>query len=375
MTKVCHVTSVHTNSDVRIFEKECTSLAKKKEYDVYFVAPGKTFVKNNVNIVGIGEKPISRLERFIFFSRKAYKTALDLDAEIYHIHDPELLRFALKIKKKGKKVIYDSHEDTVEDISRKDYIPYLLRNVITKMFKKYLNNVVAKIDAIITVTPRIVDKFSKVNKNVFLVTNYPIVDSASIVEKTSMECNETTTLCFAGGIDPMWSHEYILRAINSLDNVKYTLFGAGDESYLDKLRMLPGWNKVDYRGRVPFNVVNEELWNADIGIALCQYVLDKNNEGTLGNTKLFEEMLHALPVIATDYTLWAEIVEGEKCGICVNPTDVGQIRDAIVTLIQNPELAKEMGQNGKAAVIKKYNWCSQESILFEVYSILQGKVM
>ena len=368
--KVCHITSAHSNSDVRIFEKECTSLAKKKDYDVYLVAPGKSYKKNNVNVVGIGEKPNSRLRRFVFFSRKACRTALNLDADIYHIHDPELLQFALKMKKKGKKVIYDSHEDTVEDIRRKDYIPWFLRTFITMVFGKYLDNVASKIDAIITVTPRIVAKFKPINNNVFLVTNFPIVESTNLVIKSRLRDNKTTTLCFAGGIDPMWSHEYILKAIDGLDNIKYILFGTGNEDYIEKLRLTPGWDKVDYRGKVPFEVVNRELWNADIGIALCQYVLDKNNEGTLGNTKLFEEMLHALPVIATDYTLWAEIIEGENCGVCVNPTNVERIKEAIVMLKENSALAKKMGNNGRDAVIKKYNWYSQESVLFEVYDSL-----
>ena len=38
MIKVCHMTSAHKSSDVRIFEKECVSLAKKEEYEVYLLS-------------------------------------------------------------------------------------------------------------------------------------------------------------------------------------------------------------------------------------------------------------------------------------------------------------------------------------------------
>ena len=102
-TRICHVTSVHNSDDVRIFEKECVSLAKKDEYEVYLVAPGESRNDKNVSVIGIGEKPSSRIRRMINFSKNAYKEALKADADIYHLHDPELLRYALSFKKKGKK--------------------------------------------------------------------------------------------------------------------------------------------------------------------------------------------------------------------------------------------------------------------------------
>lgn len=364
--RICHVTSAHSSTDVRIFEKECTSLAKKKEYEVFLVAPGESYIKNDVNIVGIGERPESRMKRFTGFAKEAYKAAVKVDADVYHFHDPELLQFALKFKKMGKKVIYDSHEDTVEDIKRKEYIPKILRNIIMTVFERYLNNVSSKIDAVITVTPRIVEKYKKNNDKVYLVTNYPIVDSVSLEKEHRKE--EKTILCFAGGISSQWSHEYILEAIDDIDDVEYVFFGTGSQEYVDKLSEMPGWRKADYRGKVPFDVVNRELWNADIGMALCQYVLDADRTGTLGNTKLFEMMLHELPVIATDYSLWREVVEGNDCGICVDPTNVSQIKEAIRNLMADRERAKQMGKNGRAAVLREYNWDSQEKVLYSAYS-------
>jgi glycosyltransferase involved in cell wall biosynthesis len=364
--KICHITSAHNSSDVRIFEKECTSLAKIPEYEVFLVAPGKSYVKNNVTVVGIGEIPKKRIERSGKFALKAYKTALNLDADIYHLHDPELLQFALKLKATGKKVIFDAHEDTVEDIKRKKYIPVMLRSSVGAGFEAFLGKVSSKLDAIISVTPRIVEKYRKYNDNVHLVTNYPIIDNAEppVSEKSDKE----TVLCFAGGVSEQWSHEYILDVVNELDNVKYLFFGSGEKSYIDKLKGNKGWSKADYRGRVPFDVVNKELWNGNIGMALCQYVLDADRTGTLGNTKIFEMMLHELPVIATDYTLWKEVVESEKCGICVDPTNVEQIKQAIKTLMEDKVLAKEMGKNGRKAILEKYNWKSQEESLYNTYS-------
>lgn len=364
--KICHVTSAHNSTDIRIFEKECTSLAKKIEYDVFLVAPGESYEKNNVKIVGIGDRPDSRIKRFLRFSKKAYATALSINADVYHLHDPELLQFALKLKKKGKKVIYDSHEDTVEDINRKEYIPFFLRTVIAKSFERFLDNVASKIDAIISVTPRIVNKYKEVNNNVYLVTNYPIINylKENLIEKK--EVNKKV-LFFAGGVSAQWSHEYIIDAIQNMDDVNYIFFGPGEKEYIDSLKKREGWKNAEYKGKVPFDVVDKELWKADIGMAICQYVLDKDRTGTLGNTKLFEIMLHGIPVIATDYSLWKEIVEGKNCGICVEPSNIEQIRDAINKIKNNPDMARTMGINGRNAVLREYNWESQERTLYQAY--------
>ena len=174
---------------------------------------------------------------------------------------------------------------------------------------------------------------------------------------------------------PMWSHDRILEAINGLDDVKYVFFGAGENDYIEHLKEIDGWEKSEYRGKVPFDTVNRELWNADIGMALCQYIFGEDKEGTLGNTKLFEEMLHELPVIATDFRLWKEIVEGNDCGICVDPNDVNQIKDAVTLLMKEPERAKKMGKNGRKVILEKYNWKSQEKNLFEAYDMLKTEIV
>ena len=72
MIKVCHMTSAHKPTDIRIFEKECVSLAKKEEYDVYLVAKGESYQSKNVNIVGIGKINRGRISRMLFTAKDIY---------------------------------------------------------------------------------------------------------------------------------------------------------------------------------------------------------------------------------------------------------------------------------------------------------------
>ena len=368
MITICHVSSVHNGTDVRIFEKECTSLAKAG-YNVKIIANGESYKKNNVEVFGMGQPPEGRLNRAFSYSDKVIKKAIGVDADIYHLHDPELLRFAKQLKKKGKIVIYDSHEDTISDINRKEYIPTILRKTIATILNIFFKTTLKKVDGIVTVTPDLVNKLSKYNKNICMVTNYPIVDRYECEKKQEIK-QELTKLFFAGGISSMWSHEIILESIKDIANIEYILYGPTEIGYLDSLKKHDSWGKVDYRGRVPFHTVDKAMWQADIGIAVMQYIRGEDKTGTLGNTKLFEIMLHKLPVIATDYILWKEIIEKYNCGICVNPNDSEQIKNAILYLINNPKEAMEMGENGRKAVLAKFNWATQEKVLFDFYEKL-----
>jgi glycosyltransferase involved in cell wall biosynthesis len=81
-------------------------------------------------------------------------------------------------------------------------------------------------------------------------------------------------------------------------------------------------------------------------------------------------MAAGLPVIASNFPLWKEIVEGNKCGLTVDPLNPKEIAQAIEYLIEHPELRQEMGENGRRAVIEKYNWEQEAEKLLALYQRL-----
>ena len=362
MVKVCHMTSAHKSTDVRIFHKQCISLAKAG-YDVYLVAQGDSYESNGVKIIGVPPITGGRLKRMTQGAKATYKKALEIDADIYQIHDPELLPYALKLKKKGKKVIFDSHENFLETLLEKPYIPIMMRPMLYCFFKVYYSFIVKKYDAVITVTPHIYEKLIKFNKNTYIITNYPIV--ADVNEKKEYTISQN--IIFAGGISRQWCHHTIIKALEKC-NVRYVLLGSIKEKYLNELKTFPQWESVDFLGNVSFSEVSKKLSEASVGIAIAEYSRNTNYKmGTMGNTKIFESMMAALPVICTDFVLWKEIIDKYNCGICVNPNDTDEISNAINWLIGNPEIAKVMGQNGRRAVIEEFNWSVEENKLYELY--------
>lgn len=360
--KVCHFTSAHTSQDERIFFKECVSLAQHG-YETHIVAKGDSYEKSGIHIHGVGYPSGGRLSRMTSFAKRVYEEALALDADIYHFHDPELLHYGLKLKRKGKKVIFDSHENTVEQIEEKDWIPGLIRRPLTVVFDWYQKNICRQFDAVISVTPHICDYFRSVNPRTEMITNYPAYLPLPNVEKAACP-----TLCFAGGIAEQWCHRQIIQALEQVDCCIYRLCGDDDSDYFASLKELPAWEKVDYIGRIPHEEVFAMLASCHIGMSLLQHNRNAGGAmGTMGNTKIFEEMMAGLPVICTNFILWQEFVERYHCGICINPENVDEIAAAIRYLLDHPDEARQMGENGRRAVKEEFNWGVEEKKLLALY--------
>lgn len=359
-TVICHVTSVHPWNDGRIFRKECTSLAK--QYEVYLIAPNvDDNTVNNVHIKGV-VLSLSRLSR-LFQLRRVLKKMKEINADIYHFHDPELISLGLKMKKRCKIIIYDSHEDTPLDISMKPYLPKWFRTVLSKFYAVYERMILKKYDALVTVTPTIVERLKSINKNITQITNYPLYQDLSAGR--SFEKN----ICFAGGVSASWMHGNIIDSLSDT-NVNYLMAGPASDNYIKELSQKSNWGKVNYYGIIDHSKVIELYHHSLAGMALYDYNGYLGTEGSLGNTKLFEIMQAGVPVIATDFRLWRNIVKKYDCGICVNPRNVDEIRNAIKYLEENPEQVKKMGDNGILAFKEEFNWNTQEALLFDFYSNL-----
>src|SRR5438445_4359891 len=97
--RVAHLTAVHPADDVRIFAKECRSLAAAG-YAVDLVAPGDIGgVLDGVRLHGVPVPRGGRLGRMTRTVRDVYRAARRLDADLYHVHDPELLPVALLLRR------------------------------------------------------------------------------------------------------------------------------------------------------------------------------------------------------------------------------------------------------------------------------------
>lgn len=364
--KVCHVTSAHNRYDGRIFLKQCTSLANNG-YDVILVCcdnlPNE--IKDGVHIISTNKKFNSVYDRFFNSKKVLKKKCLEINADIYEFHDPDLLSLALDIKKLGKKVIFDSHEDYPALFLERDWIPKLLKRILSNFYEMKEKRVFKKLDYIICVADYQIERINKINTNVSIITNYPIIKNIEIRKKRD---DNVTKLCFAGGVRDYWNHDTIIKVINNIDNVKYTLAGNYTNNYFKYLSELPGFEKLCFLGKIDHNKVEDLYYNSDIGMALCSYRPNTGyKKGSMGITKIFEYMMYEIPVIFTDFEVFLTILEEGKFGIAVNPYSESEVKAAIEYLIKNPKEAIEMGKRGRQLIIDTYNWETQIPILLNIY--------
>ena len=364
MTKITHLTSAHPRYDTRIFIKMCCSLAKKECYDVSLVvadAQGDE-VKSGVRIFDVGKKS-GRIRRILGTTKEVFLKAKSLESDIYHLHDPELLPVGLKLKKLGKTVIFDAHEDLPKQILGKSYLHPWIRHVLSRLMAMYERYACGKFDAIVTATPYIRDKFSEItNARIVDINNFPII--TEFKEDISWREKEDA-VCYIGGIARIRGIVEIVKALEYTDNIKLLLAGKFSEIETEtEVKACAGWQHVEELGFLGRKEVAEVLHRSKAGLVTLHPIV--NYQDALP-VKMFEYMAAGVPVISSDITLWRRIVEESSCGLCVDPLDPKAIAEAINYIVSHPQEAEQMGRNGQKAVLTKYNWGIEEQKLYKLY--------
>ncbi len=364
--KVCHMTDAHVQEDIRIFHKECISLARHG-FDIYQVSRGKKYEKDDVHLIGIGEISGNRLLRMTRAAKKVYQAAKDLDADIYHIHDPELLPYGLKLKVQGKKVIFDSHEDVPAQIMDKAWIPVFLRKAVSALYRLYETRVVKRLDAVIAATPYIAKQFQKRAKKVVVVNNYPKLDDIQFHDKPFQQ--RERIVCYAGGINENRGEKVMIEAMKGVDGV-LILAGKHEKKVISNSvasggGVLENRKIVEYVGNLSRAEVDKLYGKSRVGIMIYQPIA---NHVKASPNKLYEFMAAGLPVLISNFPMWQKFVEENRCGFCVDPLNVEEVRALCQYMLNHPEECQEMGRNGRFAVEEKYNWEKEENALIGLYN-------
>ena len=373
--KVCILTSVHPPFDTRIFHKQAKSLVKAG-YDVILIAQhDKDEVVDGVKIVALPE-PENRLWRLLG-TWKVFNLASEQKADVYHLHDPELLPVGvlLKLFTKGK-VIYDVHENAKWDIVTKSWLLKAARRPLSLMYRLTEKLSFPFIDEIIIAEDSYIKNYKKHN-NILALRNYPML---SYVGKSSEVKPSRPTLVYVGGISEARGVLELVQSTRLLkpkyENILLILVGqiysiSLEEKIHKLLEQFGLQDNVRLVGKVKHEEIYDILLRCHIGMAILHP--EPNYIESLP-TKLFEYIAAGLPVIASNFPLWKEIIEGNNCGLTVNPLNPREIAKAVEYLLEHSDEARKMGENGRKAVVEKYNWETESKKLIAVYEdLLKGR--
>jgi len=365
--RVCHLTSVHHRNDTRIFVKEIPALVDAG-YDVsVVVADGKGDEQRpGHNLYDVGASK-GRINRIFKHTGKVREKALAINADVYHFHDPELIPVGLHLTKKGKKVIYDIHEDVPRDIQSKDWIPKLLRGVVAWCFEKYEDRASRKLSALVTATPFINERFRKINPRAVNINNYPIIEE---LDESTPWSEKERAVCYIGEITRIRGAEEMVKAMDEVDGKLYLAGKYEVDSLREKLHEMPSHSKLEDMGFVDRETYASILAKSMAGLVI--FYPESNHINAQPN-KIFEYMSAGVPVIGSNFPLWKDILEKDECGICVDPMKPIEIARASNQLLDNPELAERMGNRGRVLVREKYNWEQEITKLLELYKTFESE--
>lgn len=365
--RICHFSTVHIRTDVRIFYKECASLSAAG-YEVHLVvadSKGNECI-NGIRIHDIG-KISNRIIRIMLSPVKIFLKIISLKCVVYHFHDPELLLVGLFLKLFTKaKVIYDAHECYAEYFLHKEYLNKSIRPMFSAIIKFVERLTAGRFDSVITTTEYQAARLSGINPHLEIIYNYPLLSEWRHFDQQP-EPGKERAICYIGSISEERGISQVIKAIEHIDCVFHLAGSYAIPAYRNEIMSFAGWKKVIEHGYVNRDQAAEIISKSMIGVVL---LLPKPNHLISHSTKIFEYMAGGIACLVPDFPIWQDIVEKHKCGICVDPNDVELISQRLEYMLNNPELMQEMGQKGKQLVHSSYNWESQIPKLLDIYKTI-----
>ena len=297
--------------------------------------------------------------------------------DIIHVHNPPDTLFILGFfyKLLGKKFIFDHHDLSPELFlsrfsSRKNIVYEALA-----LIERFTCMVADKVITTNESYREIEVKRDRVNlKDIFVVRNGPDLDRVRLVEPDpKLKMMNKIILCYVGDINPQDGVDYLLRSIRHLvfdlkrADFYCVVIGTGDAlSDLEKMaEKLEIKDYVWFTGYIPDKDMIRYLSTADICV-------DPDPSSPLNDystwIKIMEYMALEKPIVAFD--LEETRFSAQDSAIYIKPNDELEFAKAIVTLMDNPELRKRLGEIGRKRVEEELAWKHTSKNLIEAYKSL-----
>lgn len=359
LRRVLLLSTVHPATDPRIVGKIAPTLSEY--YEVKILLPGQPPSLHLCHIRMPFFKNI--LFRVLLCHPLAFVECLLFRPHIVHIFVAELLPLAFVFRWLGAEVIYEVQENLYKKIPLKSYN----RGWLFERLFRYFDQKARRTFKFILTEDAYLDEYQNLEKSYAVVHNFASPELLSI--PPPIPDFQHPTFFYAGVITYERAFDTMLKALvlvkEKYPSVRLRLFGHLRVSEKN-LNESPDYQAVRenlvFYGYLPQKEVFECAKDALAGIALLKPVGDYADSYP---TKLFDYMALGLPVITSDLPLLRAVVQPVNCGFCVSPYDAEALAKRMVWMIEHPEQWKEMGENGRKAVLEKYHW--EKNKLLEIY--------
>ena len=372
--KIAILSSVHLALDNRVFYREARTLADAG-YDVNLIAVhDRNEMKDGVRIRALPR--VARSRRPLLW-RALYRMAVATEADAYHIHDPELLLLTPLLRRStGRPTIYDIHEANADFIAVKDYLPAVVRRPLAALFRRLEPRLAQGENGLIFADDAIATDFATFSGPTATLFNFP---ARTLIERGSAAAHAPRpepVVLYLGGLERNRGAALMVAAfaevVARMPAARLLIVGHFMPPDLEKeVRADAASRGIDHAvtitGRVPFESIGDYLSHAAVGWVGWQPVA-KNRKNI--PTKLFEYMAYGLPVVSSDLPSTQPFVEPGVNGMLVTATSPSEHAAALLRLLDEPEMAIQMGQAGRRLVETRYNWEAMASRLLALYETI-----
>ena len=364
---ICHLTTVHSADDVRIFYKECMSLSKKSNYHVVICAPGNIPIPSKIMHYKIKSRNSIRPIRILMSQITAAKLVFKIKADIWHLHDPELLPMAVVLIILKRKVVWDSHENYFEQFDRsvdyRTYIPRILRPFLRYLMYALLRYIDANATGIVCATKNIASSYR--NPNLEVVGNESILNEF-ILCKPSFE---NKNALYIGQPSSMQHFYEIVEAIERIPELNLVVACRNFNQDLRQLVLNKLGKRFIYLGWLDRKALADVVSHSTIGFVTYSSSLNHSNNKP---NKYFEFCAAGLPIVATPTKSNIELIKSSSAGILADGFDSNAIEFALKEIIASEKKWQNLSESGKQWAKLFGGWENSELALLDLYrKILQ----
>ena len=375
-----HISTLHPAQDPRIFHRECASLAKAGARVTYLGVHGEQRVVDGVELRSVEQLGASAYGRLRLLDRvRRTRLALDeavaLRADVYHLHDPELLTIVRPLKRRSKaRVVYDSHEDSVAHMMQKGFIPLPLRRLASRSVALAQKRALRHLDGVVTADRGVAEHFRQLGASPVVLHNFVRQD---LFEGATPPDDPPYDLAYHGSL-PRFYLETCFAADDELRRrgrfprwlFVAQLLDCDREWVADEVARREAQDRFEFHPKVPHDEIPGLVTQAKMGIIPLP---DRPKYHNNIPTKLFEFMALGMPTVLSDLPPTRRFVSDGKAAIAVQPDDPAAYAEAIDALLSDSRRRRRMGEAGKAKVADGLNWNAEAVKLIRLYEEITGE--
>jgi len=357
--RIVMLASTHPPTDARIFSKETATLVEAgHRVTILTMANGEFEASPGVEFE-LMPRPKNRFVR-VLKGRELARRALELDADIYIIHDPEILYVGRWLARRGKKYIYDAHEPYPDFIAGKAWMPCILKPLARKAVAAEEMRGTENAAGIIVAMRENAERLAPSHRPILTLHNFP--RKKNILKEPGPKEN---LVIYVGGImDVRFGKEMIsfagaFASDGQVEGWRLEILGP---IHSDKYRELCMRIAEPHRGSeyfhlpgeyVKYDIALQRIRSAKIGLSL---VRPTRNYRQIVSSKVFDYMACGTVPIVTWLPSYEGLVSEADGPVFVAPGDEDRVPQIIAELAKDEAALRQRAERCIESCRTKFNW-------------------